>query len=409
MTKKPDLPRQGAAAPDPAEALQAIVAWFDHAGISGYDPSDVYDRPVVRAVRRLAGTRLGGVWRRLDRAIQKRPGLMRSLLLQPKHENAWAVGLVLAAHCKARKEGLPSWPDDSEWLVDWLENNANRDYPGASWSYPFGYQSRVYFPAGTPWGIVTAECGHSLLDYAHLESDDRALALAASAATFLVQTLNRYETSQGTCLSYTPIDDFAIHNANASVGAFLARAASVLDRPEMAALAAETLRFTVAQQKDDGAFDYWADHQSQNRHVDNYHTGFVLRALFEFEGLGYDNATAALERGWEFYRTHFMGSDGRPITVEGSDIPVDIHACAESILCGSQLSARFPDALDWAESGFRWTEAHLRNPDGSYGYGVFDYGVQPFAYTRWGEAWMLRALTQLVGSRLRASESQSGR
>jgi len=375
--------------------IAGLVDWFGHHGLAGFDPYDVYDRAVMKALRKLDGRRGARLWYIANNLAQRHPRGIRVLLGQRPHENSKSVGLLLGSWVRLNRTGVPAWPIDGLELVRWLQENKNTDYPGASWSYPWGYQSRIYFPAGTPWGIVTAICGEALLDYAEETGNDLAMQLAEDAAVFLAEALRIVRTETGAYLTYTPIDDFAIHNASISMGAYLARAGARFDRPEWAQLAMACLDYTLSEQCEDGAFDYWGAHQSTSRHVDNYHTGFVLRALHEYSQLGYSAADSPLSKGWAFYERAFVETSGRPLTLEGREIPIDIHACAESILCGAAISDRFPDGLAVANRAFRWTVENLRNADGSFGYGVFPDGTQTMAYTRWGEAWMLRALSEL--------------
>lgn len=381
------------------ESTLALIDWFNRNGLAGFDPYDIYDKPLYKIARKLESVpHLRRIWHELDHFTRTQPARARRLFGQLPHENSKAVGLLLGSWCRLSAVGIQPWPQDGHELVRWLRDNQNTDYPGASWSYPFGYQSRIYFPAGTAWGIVTAICGESLLDFAELTGDADALELGEQAAIFLAEGIKRVETENGAFLTYTPVDDFAIHNASISMGAYLARAGKRFGHEEWTEVAAACLAFTLSEQLPDGAFDYWAKHQSTQRHVDNYHTGFVLRALLDYSRLGFETADEPLAQGWAFYRDTFVSGDGRPLTMEGRLLPINIHGCAESILCGAALADRFDDALPLARRALSWTDEHLRNPDGSYGQGVFNYGVQPFAFTRWGEAWMLRALAELAAA-----------
>lgn len=381
---------------DTAIALRALTEWFSDAGLAGFDPFDVYDHPVLRLLRRTEQTRFKKIWTKTNRFAQVHPVLVRRVLRQKPHVNPWTVGLLLASWVRLSLAEAQPWPSNPHDLVSWLEQNSVRGYAGTAWSYPFGHQSRIYFPAGTPWGIVTADCGESLLDFAEHTSDPRARSMAEGVATFLAEALPRQEMQRGHCVTYSPIDSFAIHNVNMGVGAYLARAAAVFDRAEWAQIAEECLIFTLSEQRPDGSFDYWADCQRTARQVDNYHTGFVLRALLQYSCLGYRDADRALEKGWSFYASAFLADDGLPLTFEGRGLPINIHGCAEAVLCGAMLANRFPNALPAARRTCTWTIENLQNPDGSFGYGVFDYGYQPVPYTRWNEAWMMRALSELV-------------
>jgi hypothetical protein len=81
---------------------------------------------------------------------------------------------------------------------------------------------------------------------------------------------------------------------------------------------------------------------------------------------------------------------------------IDIHSCAESINCLSELSETFPEGLVLAERILDWTIINLRSKEGYFYYGILKsrFTDKPFkskiAYLRWGQAWMLKALSSFL-------------
>jgi hypothetical protein len=79
--------------------------------------------------------------------------------------------------------------------------------------------------------------------------------------------------------------------------------------------------------------------------------------------------------------------------------PINIHSCAEAILCHSTLAPDFPEALDFLVKFVPWTLATMQHPEGWFIYmvrnirGGLDWKLK-IPYIRWGQAWMLRALAQ---------------
>jgi hypothetical protein len=79
--------------------------------------------------------------------------------------------------------------------------------------------------------------------------------------------------------------------------------------------------------------------------------------------------------------------------------PINIHSCAESILCHSALALDFPEALSYLQKCVPWVVETMQHSEGWFIYkvrrirGKYDWKLK-IPYIRWGQAWMLRALAQ---------------
>lgn len=397
-----------------AQATFALETWLIRNGLAGWDPYDVMGHPLFKSI---AGVPQSGlrpkslVARVAHGGLRRAPVGTRRLLGVRQEVNAKGVGLLLSAWLRLDAAGDERAAAQIPACATWLLDNPNAGpWPGVYWGYPFDWNSRVFIPRGTPSAVVTSTCAQALLDFAlspadkpfaHAAARQRALDAAHGAATFLATGLNRYESAPGqTVLSYTPLDDFRVHNASLMAGELLLRCADVFGESSWRELAVALLRYTLADQSPDGSFEYWGPGQRDRSHIDNYHTGFVLRSLYAYELAGIDGATRALERGWEYYREHLYGDDGRPLDKPGSQLPLNIHSCAESILCPATLSTRFDTALALAEKSAAWSVANMTNPDGSFAYLWRANGtLDRTPHLRWGQAWMLRAFAELETAR----------
>ncbi len=381
-------------------ANRRLADWIATNGSAGYDPYDLLGHPLFV---QLAGVPRKGLRptpllaRALSSAANRWPVPTRRLLGVSPTINAKGVGLLIAAWHRVGDLGDARGPEMSSELAAWLVNNPSRGYPGTSWGYPFDWQSRVFIPRGTPSAVVTSTCAQSLLDHALRTGDRHSLRAAREAAIFLSEGLNRYEAPDGSvCLSYTPVDDFRVHNASLMAGEYLLRAGREFEREDWSDLAVRVLRYTLADQGEDGSFEYWGPGQRHGSHIDNYHTGFVLRSLHAYAKGGVEGASEALERGWRYYRDHFFGENSRPLDLAGRAYPLNVHSCAESVLCPALLSDTFPEAVESAIDAAYWTAEHMSNSDGSFAYILRADSIDRTAYLRWGQAWMFRAFTELM-------------
>lgn len=382
-------------APEVLDALSALLAWLEGNGLAGYDPYDILG---ASSFRRLTSESSPALVRRVLLSARHRyPRVTRRLFGVRPAVNAKGVGLLLASYVRLASEQTRGMRQRADECANWLAGNQSSGYPGACWGYPFDWYTRIYIPAFTPSAVVTATCGQALLDHAEEFASDPSYETARGAATFLAQGLNRSANAGGDiCLSYTPLDDFQVHNASLMAAEYLLRASEAFSEPEWEDLALSCMRFTLADQLGDGSFEYWAPGQRQSSQIDNYHTGFVLRSLDAFARRGNDAAKQGLEAAWHHYRNTMLSPEGRPRNEPGTDTSLDIHSCAESILCPAVLSSRFSEAFELSRNAALWTIRNMRNPDGTFIHGIWGSHRRTMPYLRWSQAWMLRALAELL-------------
>jgi hypothetical protein len=104
-----------------------------------------------------------------------------------------------------------------------------------------------------------------------------------------------------------------------------------------------------------------------------------------------------------------MFDKGRiPRLTEAERYPVDIHSCAEAILCLGQLSRRYKDALPRAQAVADWTLRNMRDPTGYFYYRRYRWLTIKVPYMRWGQAWMLVGLARLQQALTTAQQPNMG-
>lgn len=278
--------------------------------------------------------------------------------------------------------------------------NPSKGYSGFCWGYPFDWQSRVFIPKGTPSGVVTSIAAHAFLDAYEILGEEKYLKVAKSCCEFILNDLNIDKVDEDKiCFSYTPIDNFHVHNANLFSASTLLRTYTYLKKEEYKDFGIKAINFTVSHQNKDGSWYYWAPPDKLLYRIDNYHTGFVLECLnigrrvlddeFEYE--------EALRRGLEFYAKNLFLEDGTPKITHDAIYPIDIHSCAQAIITFSELADFEPKYLNMAEKVAKWTIKNMQDEKGYFYYRIYKRYVDKTPYIRWGQAWMLRALSYLVG------------
>ncbi len=389
--------------------VKALDIWLQQNGWAGYDPYDIKGHPWIlklidnkgqNQVLRLVG---GG----LLVGSQIFPKLSRKLLRVEREINAKAMGLFASAYLILYQE----LEEDCYFhkaceCVEWLEENEGQYYAGACWGYPFDWQSLILIPKGTPTAVVSSICGEAFWDFYELTGNRKYLDVCKSICEFFVTNLNIDNVdSSKICFSYTPIDTFHVHNANLFAAAFLIKVGKELSREDLYEYGIKALNYTLDAQNGDGSFYYWALSDKEHydipdttlRNVDHYHTGFILRSLYSiYKNTNAGKAYDALSLGYQFYRDNLFEDKRVPKLKPNSTYPINIHSCAEAILCMSTLSGLFPDALEYAQNAFLWTKENMQDKDGHFYYLKTNQRVNKMPYIRWGQAWMMRALANLI-------------
>ena len=284
--------------------------------------------------------------------------------------------------------------------MNWLKVNKVTKFQGFGWGYPFDWQSKMLIPTGTPNGIVTTAAGEAFWKHYQLFNDRESLDYCVRICEFLSKLPVDQINQDQICFSYTPLFINHVHNLNLFVAEFLIKTGKETGNLGWIDLGNKAVNYTISNQLGNGAFDYNGPPEKPLNHIDHYHTGFVLRMLHSIWKLT-DRADVyhVLEKCYRHYIAHFF-EDGRiPKLMPDKKYRLDIHSCAESINCLSELSTTFPEGLDLAKNILNWTINNLQDKSGYFYYGILKsrFTGIPFKskipYIRWGQAWMLRALS----------------
>ncbi len=385
------------------QSLASLEAWIAANGWAGYDPYDIRGQEwFVRLFGHQTWffRKLRGVLSLVEANLP--PHALRKALRIKKEINPKGMGLFASAYIELfRQTANSEYLQKAESILAWLRSNSNASFPGASWGYPFHWQSRIFIPKGTPSSVVTGTVGDAWLDHYEITGSETSLDVIRRIAVFFRRALHRFEREKNeVCFSYTPIDDFKVHNASLFVAAFLARYGKLTGDSDALRTAVDAARYTINEQNTDGSFYYWS--LEPDSIIDHYHTGFVLRHLDTvYRRTGARFIEEPLRRGYTFYLEHLFAEETMPKFSPDSLYPIDIHSCAEAIVCIAQLGPtyggleRLPRVFDFIDSTMRshngyfiaeirrrlWSERKLVVP-----------------YIRWGQAWMLLALSRLQGT-----------
>lgn len=371
-------------------AMLKLLAYCRDSGWAGYDPYDALNSRLFSAF-----PFLNSRWPRLilTQGMKRSPIDVRRFLGIPKTQNPKALGLFLSALSKLSTADVPDRDQLIHGLIDRLDALRSQGINYSCWGYSFPWQMRNgVVPAGAPNLVCTTFVANGLLDAYDLSGDARCLAMATSAAEYILNDLYWTEGAATHSFSYPlPTTRVQVYNANFLAAALLCRVGKLTGEGKFLGPALEATHCAVAKQKRDGSWDY-GDLDSQ-RWIDNFHTGFNLGAL---RAIGRYAQTSEFEdsvrRGFAFYRAHFIREDGAAKYFHDRTYPIDIHAVAQTIITLTEFQDLDPASLPLADKVLQWAMDRMWDERGFFYYRVLRLATIRVSYMRWSQAWMLLAL-----------------
>jgi hypothetical protein len=368
----------------------------------GYDPYDallspIFELPVLRSNKlvRLVGQQI----------LRRLPINFRPLLRIPRGCNPVTLGLALQGYSylyAIDTQRADYYRAQALFCLNELKRLRTPGYAGACWGYDFPWEARYgHLAAFTPTIVATGIITNALFIAYELIGIEEAFTLCSSASVFVLRDLERTTYADGSfCWGYFPSDRQQVINATMKGARLCAQVNSVSPDDALAEAAMLTTRFATNHQRGDGAWPYAVE--DRRFWVDNFHTGYVLESFSEYAyRTGDRQFDEAIAKGWDYYREHFFYHECVPRYFDTRTYPVDVTACAESII----ILCEFADdaARDRVAS---WVISNMQRPNGAFIYQIRRTHKNRIAYMRWGAAWMFAALGRLAYVRKRGNPRQ---
>lgn len=311
-----------------------------------------------------------------------------------KEYNPKGLGLILWGYAKlCAFDKKPEYLQKIDQLIELLAALKSPNCSGNGWGYNFDWQSRAFnVPKFTPTIVNSSFIGHALLDTHKLTGNQRALELALPIKEFICKDLSRRKEEGSICFSYTPIDNYFVHNANLLGASILIRLHKQTGDFKSKDVALSALEYSIKHQKEDGS---WFYSEKEGAHwIDSFHTGFNLQAIKYFLDEGnakeYNNS---FKKGVKFYAENFFVNDGTPKYYHNKIYPIDIHCPAEAIVFFSKMGEEYKELT---EKVLNWTIINMQAPEGYFYFQKNRFYTNKIPYMRWSQAWAFHALTEYL-------------
>lgn len=395
------------------DSWNRLYPWLKQNGIEGYDPYIIREIPFYHWLTRWPQfLPLKLIRFPLIRFIEFYPSLWIKLLhLSPSVINKGVALLASSYLSSYRATADKTYLEDADLCFDWLLKHPSPGYSGLGWGYPFDWQSVNFIPKGTPSSVVSTHVGHAFWERYQILGQTSDLDVCLSICDFLMNDLHCHEVSADeVCFSYTPIDSTHILNASLFTSEFLIRVGNATQNIKWIEFGKRGVKYVLNNQQEDGSFWYYGKEDEGRfsissrtfKKVDAYHTGFVLRMLSGANRIMKSNdIDLAIEKGLEYYIKHFIDLDrGTPYTnIDLNRNKINIHGCAESLLILNRFSQTEANLDNILIKVLNWIIKNMQDPSGYFYYEKTPFITKKIAYVRWGQAWMARALSDIIEKR----------
>ncbi|MCB9192439.1 MAG: delta-aminolevulinic acid dehydratase [Flavobacteriales bacterium] len=378
---------------DFAQSLSKLQSYIEENKYRGYDPYDALQSPFFKLpiLKSNKLIRFG-----TQQLVKRLPFNIRPLLLVPKGYNPVTLGLCIQGYAylfQAEKENQEAYRKKILHLTDELIKLQSKGYSGACWGYDFDWEARyAKMPAFMPTVVATGIISNALFVAYEITGEEKLAAPVTSSAQFVLNDLNRSELNGNICFSYSPDDEQQVFNASMKGVRILVQAYSINKDKSLLELAESAVKFVVDQQDENGKWGYSL--ASTGGWSDNYHTGYVLDCLHEFQRLGgIETYSENLKKGYEFYLEHFITEEGAPKFYHNNSYPIDCTAASQTILS----TVRFGD-VELASKVTDWMNRNMQKKNGSFAFRKYRRYTEKTSFMRWSDAWMFAAYSYLFSS-----------
>lgn len=373
------------------QSFALLKKYVEEKDFKGWDPFDGLSSVYFQKspLRHFKLTRLAWI-----QFFKRSPINFRKLLRVEEGYNAKGLGLFLSGYCNLYKiDKNEQVLEKIKYLIEKIIASQSKSYSGACWGYNFDWQARAFFqPKYTPTVVATTYVAYSLLDAYDITNDENLLRVARSSCDFILCDLNRTEDQDGNiCFSYSPEDNTQIFNASLLASRLLSRVYGYTREDKLKDAARKSIAFCCKYQSATGAWAYGT--LPFHQWIDNFHTGFNLECIAEFENYCNDKSFEKFKiRGLDYYLNTFFTESGESKYYNNALFPIDIHSPAQLLVTLVRLNM-IEERKEMAKRVLSWTINNMQDSSGYFYYQKKKSWNSKIPYMRWAQAWMFYSMS----------------
>lgn len=383
------------------EVFYNVLEYWKHKDFRSKDVSDIlatafYSKLVTVKNQKKWGKYVYYPFYLLSNRAPKLLRVLFSLDSDYKYPQAHAL-MIRALIALFRKNGDEEIKKLVYILSDELLELRNKEFENYCWGQPYNWPSKRVMKANVPRTTVTTQVAAAFLDIYEFFGDEKYLEYSRKICDFYIEDLNYEVDEDGDfCFSYTTEDNYKIHNPSILAASILYRVSYFNNSQKYVEYGIKAANFTAKNQNEDGSWHYRSNSDLAKNVIDNYHTGFVLEGFKDIEtySKGKFNFGVEMDKGIRFYVENFLTEGFEPKYRPDKVFPVDIQSCAQSIITLKMFENSDYVTPELIKGVLDYTVDHFYNTKGHFYYRYYsNTKVDKSSFLRWGDAWMLRALS----------------
>ena len=312
----------------------------------GYDPSAINFSPRAVYIRNLISKIPLSVVRKVFLSLYSRfiyyIGGFAIFLLKPK-QTSYAKGLALVL------SGLSKLDETNESLInDLISKILDKRIEGR---YLWAHEVNYSFPGGqevtneTPNLITSAFVANGFFDIYIKTKNEKCREIFLLIVRDIQEVIPyKVVSSDKICFMYTPVTSYHVHNANLHYSELLAKKISIgelesAEKEHLLQLIRKSVNYSISDFEEKGTYPY-AGPPTEKLAIDNYHTGYLLRSLYEIDKHLSLELDKVVQNLLNFYLKEFV-VDG--YIVRDSENTLQSHSLAEAILISKIFGHQFSE------------------------------------------------------------------
>ena len=378
------------------KSLRDLESFCREKSFSGYDPYDGLNANLLN--NRNKYLRL-----LLSQILVYNPINLRPIINVKKGINPKGLSLAIIAYCRLIQSGIFNYSffkSNLEKMSNFLLSIRSPNFSQYCWGYNFPWQSsNRYLNKNEPTIVSSSYVGGAFIQLYDITKDKKYLRIAKSVCDFIIDDLNIMKADKKICFSYTCKDEYFVHNANLLGASLLSKVYTRTGEKRYKDYSLSAFDFTISEQSKSGLWYYSFNPNGKHRLQIDWHQGFILESLSDMiKELQPESEiySASLRRGLSFYKNEQFTSDYEALWRWPRKWPIDIHNQAQGIITFSKLSSFNKDNLDFALKICIRTINTMQDKKGFFYYQKWPFYKNKISYMRWGQTWMLLALSELI-------------
>jgi len=375
------------------QILDQVYRWSKARNYRGYNKHDGLNSPIVRLFMGWTKwTRIIAIQSVMRFPVNIRPYILVRKSANPKGLALFAQGLL---HRYLDKKDPKLLAEAEKILAKLYKLKSPGQWAGDCWGYHYPWQDLGFYARSkTPNAVVSCFVCEAYLDAYEITHKTEYLDVVRKTIDFFLNDLVRLkDTEDELCLSYMPLQmTMRVMDVSILIGAVIARFSQFVQNDAYLVYSTRLVRYVKNQQSKEGAWYYTDPPEDSPVKIDNYHTGFILDALYRYmQSTDHWDWKNQYDLGLSFYANNLFNEDGSPRWMSHRNYPHDIHGAAQGIIT---FSRHLPEYGTLVKKIIKWSIENMYNEKGRFYYQARRSRIKKFTLMRWCNAWMARALSE---------------